>query len=113
MKNVKSNIVVLIFVLIGIAGLLMWTKSMNFGRWAKNQYFGEISSIQDSSLSISNKESIAETIVIEKDTEIFKKHELIDQKSLVIGDNVLVIGDYDAQGNIHAKIIRIFPPRRK
>lgn len=113
MKKVKSNIVVLIFVLIGIAGLLMWTKSMNFGRWAKNQYFGEISSIQDNSLNISNKENIAETVVIEKDTEIFKKHELIDQKNLVVGDDILVIGEYDEQGKIHAKIIRIFPPRKK
>lgn len=69
--------------------------------------FGEIIEIQENSLIIKGRGNIEKIVLKTSDTVIKKKSEL------AIGDNVVVIGSPNEQGQIEAKLIRVFNGKAK
>jgi len=79
-----------------------------------NGIFGQIIKINDGSLTIKNKNiasSIVEKIVLVNDkTTIVYQRKNIKLSELKIGDNIIVIGEPNNNGQIQAHLIRIIPP---
>lgn len=69
--------------------------------------FGEIIELSDSSFVIKGREDIEKIIVITEETIIKKGRETI-QDGLVVGNRVTVIGSPNEEGQIEAKLIRVF-----
>ncbi|MFH1392092.1 MAG: hypothetical protein ABIG90_00195 [bacterium] len=64
--------------------------------------FGEIIEMQENSFVIKGRENIEKIILIKQDTVINKKSDL------AVGDQVVVIGSPNDNGQIEAKLIRVF-----
>lgn len=69
--------------------------------------FGEIIELNDSSFIIKGRENIEKVIVITKDTVIKKGRETVLDE-LKVGDQVTIIGSPNEDGQIEAKLIRVF-----
>jgi len=70
--------------------------------------FGEIIKINDSDFVIKGRNDMEKVVIITKDTLIKKGMTTIKKDELKVGDNVVVIGSPNEQGQIEAKLIRIF-----
>ncbi len=71
--------------------------------------FGEIISKDQSRLIVKGQNTAEEIININTDTIIRKHRDLASTSDLVIGGNVVIIGEPNANGEIDAKLIRIMP----
>ena len=70
--------------------------------------FGEIIKINDSDLIVKGQGDVEKVIIITKDTTIEKGREKIKKEELKVGDRVVIIGSPNEQGQIEAKLIRVF-----
>ena len=70
--------------------------------------FGEIIQINDSDFVIKGQSDLEKIIVIKEDTILEKGRMAIKKDDLKVGDQVVVIGSPNEQGQIEAKFIRIF-----
>jgi len=72
--------------------------------------FGDIIKVNDSDFVIKGQGDVEKVILITKDTIIEKEASKVGKEELKIGDRVVVIGSPNDQGQIAAKLIRIFNP---
>lgn len=70
--------------------------------------FGEIIKINDSDLVIKGQGDMEKIILISEKTTVEKGRDTIKKEELKVGDRVVVIGSPNEQGQIEAKLIRIF-----
>lgn len=70
--------------------------------------FGEIIKINDSDFVIKGQSDLEKIIVIKEDTILEKGRMAIKKDDLKVGDQVVVIGSPNEQGQIEAKLIRLF-----
>ncbi len=70
--------------------------------------FGEIIKINDSDFVIKGQGDIEKVIIITEDTVIKKGMATIKKEELKIGNRVVVIGSPNEEGQIEAKLIRLF-----
>ncbi len=70
--------------------------------------FGEIIEINDSDFVIKDRGDIEKVVLIDEDTVIKDKMENIKKDELKVGKYIVVIGSPNEQGQIQAKLIRIF-----
>ncbi len=69
--------------------------------------FGQIIKI-NSDLVINGQNNVERIVIISSSTTIQKARQTITKDDLKVGDNVTVIGSPDDQGQIEAKLIRVF-----
>ena len=69
--------------------------------------FGEIIEMKDNGFVIKSRENVEKVIITAEDTTITKGQETI-KDGLKVGDRVVIIGSPDEQGQIEAKLIRLF-----
>jgi len=88
------------------------------GPFAKREFieghgaFGEIIEVKDDSFVIKGRGDIEKVVLITKDTVIKKGMETI-KDNLKVGDFVVVIGSPNKEGQIEAKLIRVFEKNPK
>ena len=70
--------------------------------------FGEIIKVNDSDFVIKGRDNIEKLIRIKEDTVIEKGRITIKKDELKVGNQVVIIGSPNEQGQIEAKLIRIF-----
>lgn len=76
--------------------------------------FGEIIKIEDNDLVIAAKgrENVEKIIVMNQDTAITRGRETIKASELKVGDYATIIGSPNKEGQIEAKLIRVFSEDR-
>jgi hypothetical protein len=70
--------------------------------------FGEIIQIKDSDFVIKGQDNVEKVIVFAKDTAITRGRQAITKTDLKVGEQVVVIGSPNEQGQIEARLIRVF-----
>jgi len=70
--------------------------------------FGEVIKINDSDFVIKGQGDVEKIIVIKEDTILEKGRTTIKKDDLKVGDRVVIIGFPNDQGQIEAKLIRVF-----
>jgi len=113
MKHLHFTVPVIIsLVIIGIISTLIWFRSPLFGQWAKNQYFGKVVELQDSSILLEGKNNEIKQIFYDRNTRILKGSHSVGERELILHIPVIVIAEPDINGKLHAKAIRIFAPKK-
>ncbi len=69
--------------------------------------FGEIIEIKDNGFVIKGRENIEKVVIINQETTIAKGRETI-KDGLKVGDRVVIIGSPNDEGQIEARLIRLF-----
>ncbi len=69
--------------------------------------FGQIIKI-NSDLTIKGQNNVERVVIINADTAIQKGRQTIKKDDLKVGDNLVIIGSPNDQGQIEAKLIRVF-----
>jgi hypothetical protein len=75
--------------------------------------FGEIIKINDSDLVVKGRNDVEKIILITKDTIIEKGKNTIKKEDLKVGDQIVIIGSPNEEGQIGAKLIRVFSGEEK
>jgi len=70
--------------------------------------FGEIIKINNSDFVIKGQNNVEKIILIKEDTIIEKGRETVKKDELKVGNYIVVIGSPNEQGQIEAKLIRVF-----
>jgi len=70
--------------------------------------FGQIIKIGDSDFVINGQDNVEKMIILDKDTTIIVGRQTITKTDLKIGEQVVVIGSPNNQGQIEARLIRVF-----
>lgn len=84
------------------------------GDFGDNEYinahgtFGSIITIDSNRLIIKGDNDVEKTVTVASTTKISSGHETIKIGDLKVGDKVTIIGSPNEQGQIDAKLIRIF-----
>ena len=106
----------IIFILAGLviialifnAGMLVIGIKTHFlYRWTEGYYFGEIIKIDDNGFVIKGRGDMEKIVLIRESTVIKKGKETIEG-ALQIGNQVMIIGFSNKEGQIQAKLIRVF-----
>lgn len=74
--------------------------------------FGEIIEIKDNGFVVKGRENIEKVAITNQDTTIIKGRETI-KNGLKVGDRVVIIGSPNDEGQIEAKLIRVFDGETK
>lgn len=75
-----------------------------------NGAFGQIIKISDGSFTVRDRNNVEKTILIGKNTTIICRRQNIKLLELLIGDDVVVIGEPNNVGQITAQLVRVMPP---
>ena len=70
--------------------------------------FGEIIKINDSDFVIKGQSDVEKVILITEGTIIQKGRDTIKKEELKVGDQIVIIGSPNEEGQIEAKLIRVF-----
>ncbi len=70
--------------------------------------FGEIIQISDTDLVVKGRGDVEKVIIITADTAIQKERGTIKKEELKVGDQIVIIGSPNEEGQIEAKLIRVF-----
>jgi len=70
--------------------------------------FGEIIQISDTDLVVKGRGDVEKVIITTEDTTIQKGRETIKKEELKVGDQIVIIGSPNEEGQIEAKLIRVF-----
>jgi len=70
--------------------------------------FGEIIKINQSDFVVKGQADVEKLIIINQNTVIEKGRETIKKEDLKVGDRAVIIGSPNEQGQIEAKLIRVF-----
>jgi len=73
--------------------------------------FGEIIKIEGNDLVVKGRENIEKIVLVNEKTAIKSGFKDIKISDLKVGDMIVVIGSPNEQGQIEAKLIRVFPPK--
>jgi len=90
-----------------------------FGDWQKPSFpagdfieshgtFGEIIQINDNNLIVKGRNDVEKVIILTDKTIIQKGRKTAEKESLKVGDQIVVIGSPNEEGQIEAKLIRVF-----
>jgi len=71
--------------------------------------FGSIIKTDSSSLAVKGQDNVEKIVLVNQDTEIRRYDKTIPLSDLKAGENVVIIGAPDDQGQIGAKLIRVMP----
>lgn len=71
---------------------------------------GKIIRVEPDTLSVIGKDDVEKTVLISKETSIRKFRQTIHIDELKLGDDIVVIGTPNDNGEIVAQLIRIIPP---
>ncbi|KKR07501.1 MAG: hypothetical protein UT32_C0010G0018 [Parcubacteria group bacterium GW2011_GWC2_39_14] len=74
-----------------------------------NGVFGQIIKIEGNDLVVKGDKDIEKLIVVGAKTIINRGRETVTQADLKVTDNIVVIGEPNAEGKIEAKLIRVMP----
>ncbi len=74
-----------------------------------NGVFGQIIKIEGTSLTIKGKDGVEKVIIADEDVSIKFQNKSEKITDLKIGDNLVVIGQPNATGQIEAQLIRVMP----
>jgi len=87
-----------------------WRKSLPFpGDFIEGHgTFGEIIKINDTEFVVRGQDNVEKLIIIKEDTIIEKGRTIIKKEELEVGNQIVVIGSPNEQGQIEAKLIRVF-----
>jgi len=77
---------------------------------AANGAFGQIIKISDGILTVKDKDNPEKIVLVNDETSIIYQRQNLKLSDLKTGDNVVVIGDPNDDGQIQAKLIRVLPP---
>lgn len=70
--------------------------------------FGSIIKIDGSTLIIKGKNDVEKTVLVSDKTEINSRRETVKASDLKVDDQIVIIGSPNEQGQIEAKLIRLF-----
>ncbi len=70
--------------------------------------FGEIIQISDTDLVVKGRGDVEKVIITTEDTVIQKRRGTIKKEELKVGDQIVIIGSPNEEGQIEAKLIRVF-----
>jgi hypothetical protein len=73
--------------------------------------FGEIIKIDNNNLVVKGREDIEKIVLVNEKTVIKSGFKDIKISDLKVGDRIVIIGSPNEQGQIEAKLIRVFPPK--
>jgi hypothetical protein len=73
--------------------------------------FGEIIKIEGNNLVVKGRENIEKIVSVNEKTVIKSGFKDIKISDLKVGDMIVIIGSPNEQGQIEAKLIRVFPPK--
>jgi hypothetical protein len=73
--------------------------------------FGEIIKIEGNNLVVKGRENIEKIVLVNEKTVIKSGFKDIKISDLKVGDIIVIIGSPNEQGQIEAKLIRVFPPK--
>ncbi|MGC8851713.1 MAG: hypothetical protein ACP5PR_01250 [Minisyncoccia bacterium] len=73
--------------------------------------FGEIIKIEGNNLIVKGRENIEKIVLVDEKTIIKSGLKDIKISDLKVGDMIVIIGSPNEQGQIEAKLIRVFPPK--
>jgi hypothetical protein len=90
------------------AGFLGDWRSFSGGNFIEGHgAFGEIIELRDTGFVIKGRGDVEKIVVTTKDTVVMKGRETV-KNELKVGDSVVIIGSPNEEGQIEAKLIRIF-----
>jgi len=72
---------------------------------------GEIIKIEGNNLIVKGRENIEKIVLVNEKTVIKSGFKDIKISDLKVGDMIVIIGSPNEQGQIEAKLIRVFPPK--
>ena len=75
--------------------------------------FGEIIKINDTGLVIKDRGDIEKMVLVDEETIIKNKMQNAGKDELEVGDFIVVIGSPNEEGQIQAKLVRIFYPEQR
>jgi len=70
--------------------------------------FGEIIQIDDTGLVVRGRGNIEKLIIINQNTTIQKGRDMVKKDELKVNDQIVIVGSPNEDGQIEAKLIRIF-----
>jgi hypothetical protein len=71
--------------------------------------FGSIIKIDGNTIIVKGKDNVEKTILVSEKTTITARRELLKVSDLKVDDQIVIIGAPNEQGQIEAKLIRLFP----
>ena len=74
-----------------------------------NGVFGEIIKIDGQTLTIKGGDNVEKIVLVGDEATVVFQKKNIKLSELKVGDEVIVIGEPDDNGQIHAKLIRVLP----
>lgn len=82
----------------------------NDGRFMMNPHgaAGKIIKVASSTFAIKGEDNIEKTVIVSKDTSIVERRQNLPFSDLKVGDEVTVLGSPNEEGQINAKLIRLF-----
>lgn len=83
-----------------------------FHRWAEEQYFGRVTEISENGFLIVDEKNNEKPVLIKKDTRIRMGREFATKEDLLVNNYVIVVGSQNNQGQVEARVIRIFNDSR-
>ena len=72
--------------------------------------FGEVIGVRLPEIMVKGPEEGEKTVIVSGDTTVRRFHEAATTTDIAPGETVVVIGEPDSQGIIHASLVRIMPP---
>lgn len=70
--------------------------------------FGEIIELKDTGFVVKGRGDVEKIIITSEETTVKKGGETVEKSSLEVGDRVVIIGSPNEEGQIEAKLIRVF-----
>lgn len=70
---------------------------------------GTVIDVSTSSISVQDNDNDERLIVVATDTIIKKMSDMVSLHAITVGDHVVVIGVPNANGQVEARLIRVFP----
>jgi hypothetical protein len=70
---------------------------------------GTVIDVSNSGMSVRDNDNDEQSIIVASDTVIKKMNEVVSLGGVTVGDRVVVIGSPNANGQVEAHFIRVFP----
>ena len=76
--------------------------------WNAHGVTGSVIDVSSSTISIRDDDNNERSVEISSDTIIRKMNDTISIGTLSVGDNIAVIGEPNGNGQVHARLVRVF-----
>jgi len=78
-----------------------------------NGLFGQIIKVEGQTLTIKSQDNVEKIVIVKSDAAIRRQKDNLKLSDIRAGDNIVVIGEPNNDGQIEAKLIRIMPSNPK